>query len=80
VQGGEPDVDTVAKMVLYDWQRGKVPWFSPPPFREEEEQAGGVKAESGVKEEVRLCPCSLIVTTQFRRLIPQTLCSGQGRT
>jgi ribosome biogenesis GTPase A len=52
-QGGEPDVDTVAKMVLYDWQRGKVPWFSPPPFREEEEQAGDAKPESGVKEEVR---------------------------
>jgi nuclear GTP-binding protein len=53
LRGGEPDVDTVAKMVLYDWQRGKVPWFSPPPFREEEEQAGDVKPESGVKEEIK---------------------------
>ncbi len=33
-QGGEPDVDTVAKMILYDWQRGKLPWFSAPPFSE----------------------------------------------
>lgn len=30
-QGGEPDLMTVAKMVLHDWQRGKIPFFVPPP-------------------------------------------------
>ncbi len=30
-KGGEPDVNTVAKMVLNDWQRGKIPFFVPPP-------------------------------------------------
>ena len=29
--GGVPDTDAVARSVLYDWQRGKVPWFVPPP-------------------------------------------------
>ncbi|EDQ91202.1 uncharacterized protein MONBRDRAFT_19938, partial [Monosiga brevicollis MX1] len=31
LKGGEPDVSTVAKMVLHDWQRGKIPYFNPPP-------------------------------------------------
>lgn len=30
LKGGEPDVNTVAKMVLNDWQRGKIPYFVPP--------------------------------------------------
>jgi len=28
---GEPDIETAAKMVLYDWLRGKIPYFTPPP-------------------------------------------------
>ncbi|CAI5523224.1 unnamed protein product [Closterium sp. Naga37s-1] len=31
LKGGEPDVQTAAKMVLHDWQRGKIPFFTPPP-------------------------------------------------
>ncbi|KAK8377413.1 hypothetical protein O3P69_013801 [Scylla paramamosain] len=31
LKGGEPDVNTVAKMILNDWQRGKIPYFVPPP-------------------------------------------------
>merc|ERR1711962_1666413 len=30
LKGGEPDVNAVAKMVLIDWQRGKLPYFVPP--------------------------------------------------
>lgn len=30
-KGGEPDVDTTARIVLYDWQRGRIPYFTPPP-------------------------------------------------
>lgn len=45
LKGGEPDLDTVAKMVLYDWQRGKLPWFTTPPLREEEEETNAVQAE-----------------------------------
>ncbi|OVA13235.1 GTP binding domain [Macleaya cordata] len=31
LKGGEPDLTTVAKMVLHDWQRGRIPFFVPPP-------------------------------------------------
>lgn len=31
LKGGEPDFNAVAKMVLNDWQRGKIPYFVPPP-------------------------------------------------
>lgn len=34
LKGGEPDVDSAAKMVLNDFLRGKIPWFTPPPKRE----------------------------------------------
>mmetsp|Transcript_17521 Transcript_17521/g.67980 ORF Transcript_17521/g.67980 Transcript_17521/m.67980 type:complete len:685 (+) Transcript_17521:81-2135(+) len=35
----EPDLNTVAKMVLYDWLRGSIPYFVPPPFDDDKEQA-----------------------------------------
>lgn len=31
LKGGEADLDAVAKMVLNDFLRGKIPWFCPPP-------------------------------------------------
>ena len=31
LKGGEPDLNIVARRVLSDWQRGKIPWFTPPP-------------------------------------------------
>lgn len=31
LKGGEPDKATAAKMVLQDWQRGKIPYYSLPP-------------------------------------------------
>lgn len=34
LKGGEPDLDGVAKMVLNDFMRGKVPWFTPCPKAE----------------------------------------------
>ncbi|XP_012255883.2 nucleolar GTP-binding protein 2 [Athalia rosae] len=30
LKGGEPDIGIVARMVLNDWQRGKLPFFVPP--------------------------------------------------
>lgn len=32
LRGGEPDLDGVAKMVINDFLRGKIPWFTPPPY------------------------------------------------
>lgn len=40
LHGGEPDVDGVAKMVLNDFLRGKIPWFTPPPVVEGAEEKG----------------------------------------
>ena len=31
LKGGEPDINTISKMILNDWQRGKIPFFVPPP-------------------------------------------------
>ena len=36
LKGGEPDLDGVAKILLSDWVRGKIPYFIPPPERPEE--------------------------------------------
>ena len=33
---GEPDLDSVAKILLSDWVRGRIPFFVPPPERSEE--------------------------------------------
>eukprot|EP00456_Euglypha_rotunda_P040150 TRINITY_DN3098_c0_g1_i4.p1 TRINITY_DN3098_c0_g1~~TRINITY_DN3098_c0_g1_i4.p1 ORF type:complete len:361 (+),score=65.77 TRINITY_DN3098_c0_g1_i4:42-1085(+) len=30
LQAGEPDIHNAAKMILQDWQRGKIPYFVPP--------------------------------------------------
>ncbi|XP_078279579.1 nucleolar GTP-binding protein 2 [Rhinoraja longicauda] len=35
LKGGEPDVQTVSKMVLNDWQRGRIPFFVKPPNAED---------------------------------------------
>ncbi|KAF7939128.1 uncharacterized protein EAE97_007209 [Botrytis byssoidea] len=40
LHGGEPDVNGVAKMVLNDFLRGKIPWFTPPPKLEGPEETG----------------------------------------
>lgn len=46
LKGGEPDLDGCAKLVLNDWIRGKIPWFTPPPYKEGEEgDSAPVKAD-----------------------------------
>ncbi len=45
--GGVPDTETVARSVLYDWQRGKIPWFNAPPFESNQQYRDALeKAES----------------------------------
>ncbi|XP_057196765.1 nucleolar GTP-binding protein 2 [Triplophysa rosa] len=39
LKGGEPDLSTVSKMVLNDWQRGRIPSFVKPPGGEMEEES-----------------------------------------
>jgi len=45
LKGGEADIDGAAKMVLNDWIRGKIPWFTPPPYKEGEAADEPVKAD-----------------------------------
>lgn len=32
LKGGEPDFNNCSRMILHDWQRGKLPFFEMPPF------------------------------------------------
>ncbi|XP_052000307.1 nucleolar GTP-binding protein 2-like [Xyrauchen texanus] len=41
LKGGEPDLPTVSKMVLNDWQRGCIPFFVKPPGGEMDEEVNG---------------------------------------
>ena len=43
LRGGEPDLDGVAKMVLNDFLRGKIPWFSAPPKKDGAAESGEEK-------------------------------------
>ncbi|SOV07077.1 related to NOG2 - GTPase involved in ribosomal large subunit-nucleus export [Ustilago sp. UG-2017a] len=52
LKGGEPDLETVAKMVLNDWIRGKIPFFVAPEMPEDAAKAGKGKAKA-VAEEVQ---------------------------
>ncbi|KAJ4470902.1 NUC091 domain-containing protein [Lentinula aciculospora] len=51
---GEPDMDSVAKIILSDWVRGRIPFFVPPPERSEalnkaEEKVKKIKSKTDLK-------------------------------
>jgi nuclear GTP-binding protein len=52
LKGGEADIDSVARTVLTDFLRGKVPWFVPPPSLGHE--AEGVEGREGRLGEMRM--------------------------
>lgn len=47
LKGGEPDESGVAKQILNDFNRGKIPWFVPPP--QDEEVRTGEDKKAGYK-------------------------------
>ncbi|CAG8003497.1 unnamed protein product [Penicillium salamii] len=50
LKGGEADLDGVAKMVINDFLRGKIPWYTPPPKgkgKDGEEIEDGVDGREG---------------------------------
>lgn len=56
LKGGEPDISTVSKMVLNDWQRGRIPFFVKPPGPEgdqEDKEQMAVEEPSEVAENVQ---------------------------
>ncbi|KAK7401837.1 hypothetical protein VNO78_13636 [Psophocarpus tetragonolobus] len=53
LKGGEPDLMTAAKMILHDWQRGRIPFFVPPPRQDdlsEEPNVNGVNLDDAVDD------------------------------
>ena len=56
LKGGEPNLNTAAKMVLYDWQRGKIPFFVLPPGATAESPSAPSHADSATQpEQVPVC-------------------------
>ncbi|GBM74321.1 Nucleolar GTP-binding protein 2 [Araneus ventricosus] len=51
IKGGEPDISTVAKMILNDFQRGKLPYFVKPPVDESKITTEGEAASNSEKVE-----------------------------
>lgn len=51
LKGGGEDVQTVARMVLNDWQRGRLPYFVCPPFEEEVKRAEEADEDERRKKE-----------------------------
>lgn len=47
LKGGEPDLDACAKMVINDFLRGKIPWFTPPPVFADGDEKHGVEGREG---------------------------------
>lgn len=51
LKGGEPDLDSVAKIILSDWVRGRIPFFVPPPERPDE--LNKAEAKAAAKKDVK---------------------------
>ncbi|CDQ80202.1 unnamed protein product [Oncorhynchus mykiss] len=56
LKGGEPDLPCVSKMVLNDWQRGRIPFFVKPPGCEGEHEVSNKMAGG------QYCPLNLKCT------------------
>ncbi|XP_022133820.1 nuclear/nucleolar GTPase 2 isoform X2 [Momordica charantia] len=75
LRGGEPDLTTAAKMVLHDWQRGRLPFFVPPPRVDDksEEPDYGVDDDSGVDSNQAAAAFKAIanvISSQQQRNVP----------
>ncbi|GKA74155.1 MLO-like protein 11 [Tanacetum coccineum] len=78
LRGGEPDLMTAAKMVLHDWQRGKIPFFVPPPKQDDasaeiKEDNLPEKDDSVVANDKEVAAKSIIksiVSSQLQKHVP----------
>ncbi|XP_038890331.1 nuclear/nucleolar GTPase 2 [Benincasa hispida] len=75
LRGGEPDLTTAAKMVLHDWQRGKLPFFVSPPRVEDESEEPNycVDEDSGVDSNQAAAAFKAIanvISSQQQRSVP----------
>lgn len=65
LKGGDPDISSVSKNIINDWQRGRLPWFVPPPDSVENVEtitdvagpsSGGATGGEGEEKEVPALP------------------------
>jgi nuclear GTP-binding protein len=49
LKGGEPDIEAVARMILSDFLRGKIPWYVPPPKANPDGEEGTGEVKEGLK-------------------------------
>ncbi|KAJ6776312.1 NUCLEOLAR GTP-BINDING PROTEIN 2 [Salix koriyanagi] len=78
LKGGEPDYKTAAKMVLHDWQRGKIPFFVPPPrlveeSTTEEPNVNGIDTENAGdsnKASAALKAIANVISSQQQKSVP----------
>ena len=55
VKGGEPDYKATAKILLLDWQRGKIPYYVEPPKEDNNEEniiENELKNVEGIRPEI----------------------------
>jgi len=77
-QGGEPDLMTAAKMILHDWQRGKIPFFVPPPRQDalsesEEPNVNGIDVDEAVdhnQASAAIKAIANVLSSQQQRNVP----------
>jgi nuclear GTP-binding protein len=65
LKGGEPDLHTVAKMVLNDFQRGRLPFFVKPPGLEDKREAQLVPTETATSIAVEQDLSEIAVTADY---------------
>ncbi|CAK8578709.1 unnamed protein product [Lathyrus sativus] len=79
LKGGEPDLMTAAKMILHDWQRGKIPFFVPPPRQndvseaEEEPNVNGIDVDETVdpnQASAAIKAIANVLSSQQQRNVP----------
>ncbi|CAJ2635096.1 unnamed protein product [Trifolium pratense] len=78
LKGGEPDLMTAAKMILHDWQRGKIPFFVPPPRQDalsesEETNVNGIDVDETVdpnQASAAIKAIANVLSSQQQRNVP----------
>lgn len=86
LKGGDPDLNTVARMVLQDWQKGRIPYFTLPPDyvldlpgkqSREQDRKGGASLKERDEEKIvskaqeAITDISIQVAEQIGNALPQ---------
>jgi hypothetical protein len=68
LKGGEADINAAAKMILHDWQRGRIPYFVCPEFDTEAPSKSATTTTSSTEQEDddaarQVCATSLLLSS-----------------